>query len=266
VSRAGRTLRAALLAPANVVALLTAGGAALVTGHSLPALVALGAEAAYLAAVGLVPSLRRAVGSRAGPSEDDEAERLLSDLAESQREHYFVLRDLRDSILENYRKLPGGGVLAASSEAQLAALLTAFLRLLATLNDHRRYLGIADREAIRRELSLLEAELAAPDANPRLREVQEKRADILRRRLERFGQAEESRAVVSHQLASIEDLVKLTHEQSISIRDPAAVGGMLDALAAEVSATERTVRELEQFLDVTDEPGGAVVSRTRVRG
>jgi hypothetical protein len=265
VSRAGRTLRAALLAPANVVALLTAGGAALVTGHSLPAVVALGAEAAYLALVGLVPSLRRAVGSPTGGPEDDETERLLSELAESQREHYFVLRDLRDSILENYRKLPGGGVLAASSEAQLAALLTAFLRLLSTLNDHRRYLGIADREAIRRELSLLEAELGAQD-NARLREVQEKRADILRRRLERFAQAEESRAVVSHQLASIEDLVKLTHEQSISIRDPAAVGGMLDALAAEVSATERTVRELEQFLDVTEDRSGPTSGRTRVRG
>ena len=154
MSGAGRTFRAALLAPANVIGLLTAGGAALVTGQSLPALVALGAEAVYLAAVSLVPSLRRAVGSRAGGPEDEETERLLSEMAESQREHYFVLRDLRDSILENYRKLPGGGVLAASSEAQLAALLSAFLRLLSTLNDHRRYLGIADREAIRRELSL----------------------------------------------------------------------------------------------------------------
>jgi hypothetical protein len=265
VSRASRTLRAALLAPANVIALLTAGGASLVTGHSLPALVALGAEAVYLGAVGLVPSLRRAVGARAGAPEDAETERLLAELAESQREHYFVLRDLRDSILENYRKLPGGGVLAASSEAQLAALLTAFLRLLSTLNDHRRYLGIADREAIRRELSLLESELGAQD-NARLREVQEKRAEILKRRLERFAQAEESRAVVSHQLASIEDLVKLTHEQSISIRDPAAVGGMLDALAAEVSATERTVRELEQFLDVTEERSSPSAPRTRVRG
>jgi len=225
----------------------------------------MGAEAVYLAAIGLVPSLRRAVGSRAGRPEDEETDHLLTELAESQREHYFVLRDLRDSILENYRKLPGGGVLAASSEAQLAALLTAFLRLLSTLNDHRRYLGIADREAIRRELSLLEAELGAQD-NARLREVQEKRADILRRRLERFAQAEESRAVVSHQLASIEDLVKLTHEQSISIRDPAAVGGMLDALAAEVSATERTVRELEQFLDVTEDRSGPTSGRSRVRG
>jgi len=264
VSRAGRTLRAALFAPANVIALLTAGGASLLTGHPLPALIALSAEGFYLAAVGLVPSVRRAVGARVARPDDDETERLLSELAESQREHYFVLRDLRDSILENYRKLPGGGVLAASSEAQLAALLTAFLRLLSTLNDHRRYLGIADREAIRRELSLLETELRAQD-NPRLREVQEKRADILRRRLERFAQSEESRAVVSHQLASIEDLVKLTHEQSISIRDPAAVGGMLDALAAEVSATEKTVRELEQFLDVTEDPA-LPAGRTRVRG
>ncbi len=264
MSRARSTLRAALLAPANLVGLATAGGAALLTGHLLPALVALGAEAFYLAAVGLVPPLRRALGPGVR-SEGDETERLLADLAESQREHYFVLRDTRDAILENYRKLPGGGVLAAASEAQLAALLTAFLRLLSTLNDHRRFLGIADREAIRRELRLLESELGA-QGNPRLREVQEKRADILRRRLERFTQAEESRAVVSHQLASIEDLVKLTHEQSISIRDPAAVTGMLDALAAEVSATEETVRELERFIDVVEEPAAAGSRRPRVRG
>ena len=265
MSRLSRALRAAFLAPANLIGLATAGGASLVTGHSLPGLVALGAEGFYLAAVAVIPPLRRAVGSGAVAPEDEEAERLLAELAESQREHYFVLRDLRDSILENYRKLPGGGVLAASSEAQLAALLSAFLRLLSTLNDHRRYLGIADREALRRELRLLESELGGQD-NPRLREVQEKRADILRRRLERFSQAEESRAVVSHQLASIEDLVKLTHEQSISIRDPSAVTGMLDALAAEVSATEKTVRELEQFLDVTEEPVTSSGRRTGVRG
>ena len=265
MSRARSTLRAALLAPANLVGLATAGGAALLSGHLLPALVALGAEAFYLGAVGLVPRVRRALGPGV-QSGDDGTERFLADLAESQREHYFVLRDTRDAILENYRKLPGGGVLAASSEAQLASLLTAFLRLLSTLNDHRRFLGIADREAIRRELRLLESELHGQD-NPRLREVQEKRADILRRRLERFTQAEESRAVVSHQLASIEDLMKLTHEQSISIRDPAAVTGMLDALAAEVSATEATVRELERFLDVVEEPSAAAAAgRRRVRG
>ena len=263
MSRAS-ALGAVVLAPANVIGLATAGGAAWFLHQPLVALIALGAEAFYLLLVLGSARMRRALGARGGDT-SDEVESRLGELAESQRGHYFVLRDLRDSILANYRKLPGGGVLAASSEPRLDALLTAFLRLLGTLNDHRRYLGIADREAIRRELSLLEAELGAQD-NARLREVQEKRADILRRRLERFAQAEESRAVVSHQLASIEDLVKLTHEQSISIRDPAAVGGMLDALAAEVSATERTVRELEQFLDVTEERSGPSAPRTRVRG
>ncbi|MGZ6164200.1 MAG: hypothetical protein ACXWLS_12765, partial [Myxococcaceae bacterium] len=80
--RARSTLRAALLAPANLVGLATAGGAALLTGHFLPALVALGAEAFYLAAVGLVPPLRRALGPGVR-SEGDETERLLADLAES---------------------------------------------------------------------------------------------------------------------------------------------------------------------------------------
>jgi hypothetical protein len=59
--------------------------------------------------------------------------------------------------------------------------------------------------------------------------------------------------------------MRLTHEQSISIRDPAAVSGMLDALAAEVTATEKTVRELEQFIDVAEEPGASAGRRTRVR-
>ena len=120
-------------------------------------------------------------------------------------------------------------MLAASSEPRLDALLTAFLRLLGTLNDHRRYLGIADRDALQRELSRLEGDLGK-EQNLRLREVEEKRADILRQRLKRFAQAEESRAVVSHQLASIEDLVKLAHEQSIAIRDPGL--GELDARGA----------------------------------
>jgi hypothetical protein len=263
MSRWLSTMRAAVLAPANLLALATAGGAALLTGNPTPAIVAAVAEGVYLVAVGASRRLRRAL--RPGGSASDEVETRLGELAESQREHYHLLRSLRDAILANYRKLPGGGVLAASSEPRIDALLTAFLRLLSTLNDHRRYLGIADRDALHRELRLLEAELSREE-NPRLREVQEKRRDILRKRLKRFAQAEESRAVVSHQLASIEDLVRLTHEQSIAIRDPASVTNMLDVLSAEVTATEETVREMERFLEVTEEVSPPLEHRARVRG
>jgi hypothetical protein len=265
VSRWLGTVRAALLAPANVLGLASAGGASLVTGQATPALVALAVEAFYLLLVAVSPPLRRALrGERVGRGSDEVRERL-AELAENQREHYFVLCDLKDKVLANYRKLPGGGVLAASSEPRIDALLTAFLRLLCTLNDHRKYLGVADREAVQRELRSLESELAT-EPNHRLREVQQKRADILRKRLQRFTLADESRAVVSHQLAGIEELIRLTHEQSIAIRDPASVTETLDALAAEVTATEETVREMERFLQVSEELASSPSHRPRVRG
>ena len=101
------------------------------------------------------------------------------------------------------------------------------------------------------------------DKNERLKEVKSRRVEILKKRLARFVQAEESREVVSHQLASIEDLLRLTHEQSIAIRDPQVVTRQLDALSAEVAATEETVRDMESFMVVTEElsstPGSSSV-------
>ena len=95
--------------------------------------------------------------------------------------------------------------------------------------------------------------------------MKEKRLDILQKRLARFEQARESREVVSHQLASIEDLMRLTHEQSIAIRDPEGVTRQLDALSAEASATDETVRQMERFLDFTEETSAPLPHGTRVR-
>ncbi len=64
--------------------------------------------------------------------------------------------------------------------------------------------------------------------------MKEKRLEFQRKRLGRFQQAGESREVVSHQLAGIENLVRLTHEQSITIRAPATVNRKLDVVSIEV--------------------------------
>jgi len=64
----------------------------------------------------------------------------------------------------------------------------------------------------------------------------------------------------------IVDLATLTGAVEIALGSTYA--GLIsneDALAAEVSATEKTVRELEQFLDVTEDPA-LPAGRTRVRG
>lgn len=249
-------LKTALLMPANLFALAAGGVASLVMGDWVPLAAAGGASALYLALLSTMPSFRQAVRARAAQLDEvageDELDALLNELAPSQRQHYQELVALKDRILDSYRKMPGGRVLVASSERRLEGLLTSFLRLVGTLNSYRRWLSATDREAIAQELAQLEREVAE-EKNERLRDVKARRVEILKKRVQRFVQAEESREVVSHQLAGIEDVLRLTHEQSIAIRDPEVVSRQLDALTAEVAATEETVREMEHFMQVTEE-------------
>lgn len=262
-------VKAAFMMPANLLGLLAAAIGSAAFGDPTAILVALGVEGLYLGGMSLSPRFQRAVRAssprRKGASET-ELVALLEDLAPSQREHYFVLKELRDKILANYQKLPGGRVLAASSESRIDALLANFLRLLTTLNSYRKYLNAADQAAVERELGDLQKELEG-ETNERLREVKARRVDILKKRLERFVQAEESREVVSHQLAGIEDLLRLTHEQSIAIRDPESVTHQLDALTAEAEATAETVREMEKFMSFAEEISSVppATDRSRVR-
>ena len=251
--------------PANVFA-LGAGAIASYFTHDLTPLLAAGsASFLYLSLLSVMPSFRRAVRANMERQElsdvasPEELEVLVADLSPSQREHWLSLKELKERILQSYAKMPGGRVLVASSERRLDALLTSFLRLVGTLNSYRKFLSATDRKAIEQELRELEVEVAG-EGNERLREVKARRVEILKKRVARFVQAEESREVVSHQLASIEDILRLTHEQSIAIRDPETVSRQLEALTQEVAATEDTVREMEHFMQVTEELGTSTPS------
>lgn len=252
------SLAAALTMPANWFAVAAGGVASAALGDWIPLAAAAGGSLIYSVTLSLLPGFRRAVRSNleaqvAGDvATPEERDLLLAELSASQREHYAVLSELKGRILESYEKLPGGRVLIASSERKLEALLTSFLRLISTLNSYRKFLSATDRRGIEAELLALEQEVK-DEPNERLKEVKVRRVDILRRRVARFQQAEESRQVVSHQLASIEDVLRLTHEQSIAIRDPEVVSRQLEALTAEVTATEAAVQDMENFMHVTEE-------------
>lgn len=247
-----RSFLTPLKSPAAIFAL---GGGVLGTMFSAspePLLWAVAAQALYTVLFWLAPPIRKmakAALPTEAPLHNTEQDALLAELSSSQREHYLSLRELREQILANYKKLPGGRVLAIASESRLDELLMAFLRLLNTLNSYRRFLGSTDRHVIESELAELSQDAAA-EADSRLKEVKEKRVEILQKRIQRFQQADESRELVSHQLAEIEDLLRLTHEQSIAIRDPASISNQLEALSAEVATTEETVREMEKFMEL----------------
>jgi hypothetical protein len=247
-----RYVRAALFHGVNLSALGAAGIASVAMMNPLPALLALGAELVYLGTVPALPGFKRRVERKAAQARTQAATQLadamLAELSPSQREHFYSLRDLKERILANYKKLGSTGLLLHSSEQQIDQLLASFLRLLSTLNAYRQYLGQANRAEVERELNELVSDLERAPGPEKVREVQQKRAEILRKRLQRFDRAAEHRELMSHQLASIEDMLRLLHEQSIGMRDPEVVGRQLETISAEVETTESTVRELEEFL------------------
>lgn len=239
--------------PANLMWLGAAGAHSVLSGEPMTALVAAGLEGVYLVGSGIAGSRRPTkVVSRDSSDSDRRLEALMADLSPSQRQQAEALRDLRGHILANYRKLPGGKLVAANSEARLDALLTSFVRLLGSLNNYRAHLSKAPRKTVEAELRELQ-EGMRENSNPRLNEVKAKRVEILEKRLARFQLAEESREVVSHQLAAIEDLLRLTLEQSISIRDPSSAALQLEALSAGVESSEETVREMERIMEIGGE-------------
>lgn len=264
-------VRHAFVQQLNLAALGGAAVASIALLSPLPLLIAVGAELVYLGAVPSLPRFKRHVRALREHDrqllEKSATETLLEGLSPNQRESYLSLRDLHHRILENYSRVPGGNVLAETSAYRMDGLLASFVRLLSTLNSYRRYLTNTDRKAIEKELADLTAEVAATSFgdSEKVHEVKARRVEILGKRLERFDRAAESRELISHQLASIDDFMRLLHEQSITLRDPDVLGQQLEHLAIEIQATDETVREMEKFSAITEELGGPSALSERVR-
>ena len=104
--------------PANAFALVAGGAASVVTGDWVPLAAAAVGSLTYSVFLSLVPSFRRAVRANleaqvhSDIASPEETQALLAELAPSQRQHYEVLRELKDRILASYERMPGGRVLA----------------------------------------------------------------------------------------------------------------------------------------------------------
>ena len=233
------SVRDLFFSPGNLAGLAACILGAVLTDQGVPLLAWLGVEVIYLG-VSLGMPVRGPPGSQPHPSGWES-------LSPSQREQYRVLRSLRGRVDANLGSLPGGKALGAVSQPRLDALLEDFVRLLNTLNQYREFLGSAEPETTAQERAQLRAELAAGEGEAALRDVKQRRLDILEQRLARIEQVRQSREVVAHELAAIEDLVRLAYEQSVAVRDPEHASETLIALSEQAKAAEETVQELERF-------------------
>ena len=270
-------VRAALKWQYNWIGVAAAVGFALVSCSGLPLVLAAGLELMYVALVPQSSRFRRLVRSWKYAGERREHQLRLSEmyrnLSAEVRSRYEFVQQVARGIRTNYQQLSAGSqVFARQMEERLDGLLEGYLRLLVAASTHREYLKSLNPEYVRNEIARLEESLGKD--LPKVREINQRRIEILRKRVTKFEKIRENRQVIDAQCAAIEDVLQLIRDQSVTMRDPQEVSAQLENLVADVEQTEQSVREMEEIYALTaaesdelplPEAGGGPPQQNRIR-
>ena len=169
----------------------------------------------------------------------------------SQR-RYARLRKIEKDIQSNYRKMSYASQgLLDSHLKKINGLIESYIKLLYQKERYEDSVRTGAEKEIARDIQEVRAELE--NQSPRVRAIKQRRLRILEQRLERFKRSKENLEIIEEQLATIEDVIKYIHEQSLTLRDPEAITFQLDTLLNEVEETEASVEEIEEvFASPTD--------------
>lgn len=274
----GDYVKAAFKWQYNLIGLVGVAAYSAISGSTLPLILASGLELMYLALVPQNERFRRLVRSWRFEDQKREQKKRLNDLYRSLpaelRSRAAYLQQTAQAIRANYSQLSfGSQALTGQMDEKLTGLLAAHVRLLDTGRTHREYLKSLNPNQVRKEVEYLEQSLE--QEAPKVREINERRIDILRKRLEKFEKIRENSQVVEAQCAALEDVLQLIRDQSVTMKDPQEVSAQLDHLVADVEQTEQSVREMEEIFALTTTPGEDIaapppaeegrVTRNRVR-
>jgi len=240
----------------NLIALGGAAAFAFVSGSELPLVMAAGAELMYLATVPQMERFRRLVRSWRYQDEKEahiaQLRKTLTQLPPEIQYKFGDLNNIAQSIRANYKRLSSTSqVFIGSLETQLDSLLAAYVRLQFSAVQHRDYLQQTNPALIRREIDDLTNRLAKDQ--PKVREINEKRIEILKKRMEKFARIRENREVVDAQGQAITDVLHLIRDQSMTMSDPQQVSHRLETLVKDVESTEQNIREVEAIMQMSPE-------------
>ena len=164
----------------------------------------------------------------------------------SQR-RYARLRKIEKEIESNYRKLSYASQGLLDSHLQkIDGLIESYIKLLYQKERYEDSIRNGAENEISRDIKAIREEMT-PSLAPRVRAIKERRLRILEQRLNRYKKSKENQEIIEEQLATIEDVIKYIHEQSLTLRDPEAITFQLDTLLNEVEETEASVEEMEDI-------------------
>lgn len=270
-------VRAALSWQYNWIGLAGAAAFALVSGTGVPLVLAAGLELMYIALVPQSSRFRRLVRSwkyagekRAHQKKLDEMHRTLTP---EMRSRYAAVQQVVQGIRANYQQLSyTSQVFARQMDERLSGLLEGYVRLLFAALTHREHLKLLNPEQVRNEIAQLEKSLAKDP--PRVQAINQRRIEILRKRVAKFEKIAENRQIIDAQCATLEDVLQLIRDQSVTMRDPQEVSAQLENLVQDLEQTEQNVREMEEIFSLTapesdelrlPDPGDDSPRRNRVR-
>ena len=179
------------------------------------------------------------------------------------------LNAIAQSIRANYKRLSSTSqVFIGSLEKQLDALLASYVRMAQSAVLHRDYLQQTNPALIRKEIDDLVVRL--PKDPLKVQEINQKRIEILNKRMEKFGRIRENRQVIDAQCQAIQDVLHLIRDQSMTMSDPQQVSERLEDLVKDVESTEQNIREVEAIFQMSPEveaslPQGTGFGTTRDR-
>lgn len=210
-----------------------------------------GAELMYLGIMPKDKRFQRAVRSRVNAEMSKQANtptERLKQLSRNSLERYVRLKKYRDDIASNYKKLSTASQsLLDSHLRKIEGLMDSYLTMLHTkerynmLQSDNRELEIARAiEDLRRDME---------DDPPKVRSVKQRRLTILEKSLEERKRLKENKEILDAQMATIEDVIRFIHEQSLSMKDPEGITFQLDTLLNEVEETQASVSELEDVFN-----------------
>jgi hypothetical protein len=248
----GSILRELILNQYQAIVVGGAAVASLVALNPLPLLFLFGTELVLLPILDSGP-LRRLVARRrlqlARTQADASRSRVIDELTPHNAKRYAAMEDLGSLIEANYQGLTGiSQAYLSEQRGKLDTILQGYLSRLIAVQRYERLPAGRSSEDVGDEIAGLERELAEPDVPERAAAALRKNIELKRRLAASLAQVDGTVRALMTELDSIESLLEVLHQSSISMRDPEAISEELDTIVRQSEDSEKVVREMESLL------------------
>ncbi len=230
----------------NIIMIIALFGLAIITQSWLPLFVVAGLELMYLALFPDTELYNAYIRNKYAAIEDEKtaaahAERMMM-LTPHQRHSYEKTDAIIERTKENMSKQQAESMHDSMSE-RLNKLRERLLFMMELLNSYENYLASVKPGELERDRDDVLRQLQT--SSSKLQRSLNERLNILNKRIERLAAVRENHTVVRTQIKTVEDIMALIFESSMTMQNPQGISQQLDDLLIDVESTEETVLDFD---------------------